>query len=301
MVAHWHHLFLPITDDYHRRIAVRENAAVPGLWLGAVQISQSALGIEGLVRADALILCGPLGGLRTGQHALCICHPLLLLEQLLLQQRRLREHFGVVVERTVLELNGVACLELDDVQPKKEIVASRAFGAPVYTRDELAETIREYMARAVRKLRNQQSTAAVVGGWVETNAFRPQDPQYRPSVTMQLPAPSDDIAVLTQAAQTVLRCIFKSGFRYVKSGVMLLDLSDRGVQQGSLFDTVLPATNAKRDRLLDTLDKVDAKWGRGTVGIGSAGMPDRRAWAMQRGNLSPAYTTRWDELPVAIA
>lgn len=212
--------------------------------------------------------------------------------------RRLREHFGVVVERTIRELQGVACLDLEDMQPKKEIVASRSFGAPVYTRDELAESVREYMGRAVRKLRRQQSTAVVVGLWIETNAHRPQDAQYRPSATIQLPNPSDDVAVLTHAAQAVLQRIYKPGFRYVKSGVMLLDLAERGVQQGSLFGAAMPEATDKRDRLLDMIDRVDAKWGRGTVGIGSAGLAGCRAWAMQRGNLSPAYTTRWAELPI---
>lgn len=211
--------------------------------------------------------------------------------------RRIREHFGVVMERTVRELQGVACLELEDVPPKKEIVASRSFGLPIYTLPELAEAIREYMARAVRKLRLQGSVAAGVGVWIETNRFREQDVQYCPSASVGVPLPSDDIAVLTQAAMAVLRHIFRPGIRYWKAGVMLMDLRDKAVCQGVLFGAPALEPDTRREALLGTLDRVNGRWGRGTIGVGSAGLQGSRRWAMQRGNLSPCYTTRWADLP----
>jgi DNA polymerase V len=215
--------------------------------------------------------------------------------------RRLREHFGVVLERTARELDGVPCLELEEMQPKKEIVASRAFGAPVFNQGELAESICEYMARAVRKLRRQNGVARVVGVWIQTNPFRPQDPQYQPHASVQLPVPTDDIADLTIAALRIMRVIYKPGFRYVKTGVMLSDLTDKGTIQGDLFfDRAQPSENI-RDRLLDTMDRANLRWGAGTIGIGSAGMQQPKRWAMQRSNLTPAYTTRWSELARARA
>jgi DNA polymerase V len=180
-------------------------------------------------------------------------------------------------------------------------VASRAFGAPVYASDELAESIREYMSRAVRKLRRQGGVARVIGVWIQTNPFRPQDPQYQPSASVQLPVPTDDIADLTMAALRIMRVIYKAGFRYVKSGVMLSDLTDKGRVQGDLFfDRGEPADNI-RDRLLDTIDRANMRWGTGTIGIGSAGVRQPKRWAMHRSNLTPAYTTRWSELARAHA
>ncbi|MGH8156624.1 MAG: Y-family DNA polymerase [Rhodanobacter sp.] len=210
--------------------------------------------------------------------------------------RRLREQFGVVMERTVRELQGVACMELDDVQPKQQIIASRAFGAPVFALDGLAESIREYVMRAVRKLRRQGSVAGAVGLWFETSRFRAQDAQYAPSATLTLPAPTDDIAAITQVAVAMLKQLYRPGYRYVKSGVMLLDLRDRNVQQGQLFDTGVLTVDARRETLLTTLDRANSRWGSGTIAIGSAGIKRPRAWTMQRGNLSPAFTTRWQEL-----
>jgi len=204
----------------------------------------------------------------------------------------------MVMERTVRELQGVACLELEDMQPKKQIIASRAFGTPVYSMQELAESIREYMGRAVRKLRLQGGQAGVVGAWIETNRFREQDAQYSPSASIKLAVSSDDIATLTHAAMALVRGIYRPGYRYVKSGVMLLDLTDKQTQQGDLFSAVIPAKDARREKLLGTMDRANARWGRNTLGIGSAGLQLRPAWAMQRGNLSPAFTTRWADLPV---
>lgn len=210
--------------------------------------------------------------------------------------RRLRERYGVVVERTARELSGIPCLELESPTPKKQIIASRSFGGPVYTLEALAEPIRQYMGRAAEKLRRQSSTASVVGVWIETNRFRKQDSQYTPSATLALAEPSDDSIALTETAMRVLRAIYRPSYRYVKAGVMLLDLRDRVCQQGQLF-----SAPPERAELMRTLDKVNAKWGRGTLGLGSAGLASARSWTMNRQMLSPRYTTCWNELPVVRA
>jgi len=210
--------------------------------------------------------------------------------------KRIRERFTVVVERTVNELNGVSCIAWEDEPPaKKQIIASRSFGGPVYTVDELAESIRMHAGRAAEKLRQQGSVARRVGVFIETNRFRPQDPQYSPFHAIKLPVPTDDTALITIWAVQVLKAMFRP-FRFVKAGVMLDDIGPRGVVQGSLFDALPPEQDLRREKLMATLDKANAKWGRGTLGIGSAGVKGDREWSMQRGLLSPRYTTQWHEL-----
>ncbi|WP_158756149.1 DUF4113 domain-containing protein [Dyella sp. S184] len=141
------------------------------------------------------------------------------------------------------------------------------------------------------------SAAGAVGVWIETNRFRAQDAQYSPSLTVPLPVATDDTAALTQWALAVLRRIYRP-YRFVKAGVMLMDLQPKGLAQGDLFDAAPPSSDARRDVLMQTLDRVNAKWGRGTLGIASAELQGDRAWSMQRGNLSPAYSTRWSDLRV---
>ncbi|HEN47420.1 MAG TPA: Y-family DNA polymerase [Mizugakiibacter sp.] len=212
--------------------------------------------------------------------------------------RWIRSRFSVVLERTLRELQGRPCLGLETMAPtRKEIITSRSFGCPIYQLDELAEAVREYMARAACRLRQQGSVAAAVGVWIETNRFREQDRQYSPSATWPLVVPTDDTRLLTQTAQAVLRTVFRSGYRYVKAGVMLLDLRARGdLQQGDLLGVESAAMVARRAALMATLDRVNAKWGSGTLGIGSAGLKSDRRWTVARGKLSPAYTTKWSEL-----
>jgi hypothetical protein len=197
-----------------------------------------------------------------------------------------RRQHSVVLERTVRELQGVACLDLEEVAPnKQQIIASRSFGEPVYDVGELAESVRAYMTRAAEKLRRQNGVAGAVGVWIETNRFRAQDRQYCPSLTLNLPEATDDTLRLVGFATAILRRIHRVGFRYVKAGVMLLDLRDRAVQQGSLFDAT-PAFDEKRARLMSVLDRATQKWGRGTIAPGSAGLAEERRWAMTRGSMT---------------
>ena len=211
--------------------------------------------------------------------------------------KRIRERFSVVVERTVSELQGVPCLAWEtEPPPRQQIIASRSFGSPIYTLDELAEPVRLHAGRAAEKLRQQGSTAGKVGIWIETNRFRPQDPQYSPSRSIKLPVATDDTAVITAWAVAVLRTVFRQGYRYVKAGVMLDDIGSKAVAQGSLFDALPPERDLKRERLMGVLDKANGRWGRGTMGIGSAGVKEDRDWAMQRDMLSPCYTTDWNQL-----
>lgn len=75
----------------------------------------------------------------------------------------MRTKFSVVVERTVRELRGVSCLELQEVVPEKQqIMSSRSFGQLVYDLQELEEAVASYVAKAAEKLRAQDSLAGAV-------------------------------------------------------------------------------------------------------------------------------------------
>jgi len=68
-------------------------------------------------------------------------------------------------------------------------------------------------------------------------------------------------------------------------------------RQGVLF-------NAGRDRArsvaaVAVLDALNARFGRDTVHLGSAGLA--RRWAMLSENRTPRYTTSWTELPKVLA
>lgn len=107
---------------------------------------------------------------------------------------------------------------------------------------------------------------------------------------------SDDLAILTRAAEAALTRIFRSGYRYTKAGVMLEDLADKTHVQGGLFETTEMAP--KRHALMATLDRIHARFGRAEVGMGHAGVKATKGWTMRREQLSPSYSTDWNQLLV---
>jgi DNA polymerase V len=215
----------------------------------------------------------------------------------------LRERFGVVIERTSRELSGVSCLEMEEVAAgRKQIVSSRSFGTLTMALNDLEEAVTQYTCRAAEKLRRQKSVCGTLQVFLQTNAFRTSDPQYHPLTTVRLGSPSDDSIRLTGAALSGLRSIYKPGFRYVKAGVMLNDIQPAIIRQLSLFDvatTTPSAHTSARSRLMGVMDRVNSAKGKGTLQLASAGI--QNAWAMKRDNMTPGYTTRWEELAIATA
>ena len=212
--------------------------------------------------------------------------------------RLLRQQFGVVMERTNAELNGVSCLELEEVNPpKKQIMASRSFGRLVTAIGELREAVSSYVARAAEKLRRQHSTAGAVYVFVQTNPFRAKDRQYSAGRVVPLADPSDNTLALTRCALLGLEDIYRPGFRYKKAGVLLMQLSSKAQRQITLFDE---GENRQRSaRLMAVMDAVNREWGRGTLRLASEGVVNH--WAMRQESRSPRFTTRWNEVPRAWA
>jgi DNA polymerase V len=113
--------------------------------------------------------------------------------------RFVREQFSVVAERMVYELRGLPCIALEEVTPdRKSIVASRSFGRPVTTIEDMQEAVATYTARAAEKMRRQRLATARLSVFVETNTFRPDDPQHCASRGIELPVATGDTGKLTQ-------------------------------------------------------------------------------------------------------
>ena len=207
--------------------------------------------------------------------------------------RAIREQFSVVLERTVRELNGESCIELEEIPPtKKQIVCSRSFGVKVTQFELLREAVCEYATRATEKLRKEQQQAKVLTVFIRTSPFKDNEPQYSNSASGELLIPSCDTRDFIELANHLLKRIWKDGFRYAKAGVMLSDFYDPGMFQPGLFDDVSIRSNSQQ--LMSVLDTINQS-GAGKVFF--AGQGTKKDWSMKREHLSPAYTTRWDQLP----
>jgi DNA polymerase V len=210
----------------------------------------------------------------------------------------LRARFSVVMERIVRELRGEACLEVEQQPaPKAQIQSARSFAEPFRELEPLLESARAHVVRAVEKLRAELALAGRIEVFLETNRFSPGELQHHPVASENLPAATDDVLCLVGVATRLVRAMHRDRFRYQKVGVRLLDLSPRGGRQATLFDDA-PVHDARRERLGQMLEAAGKRWGRGAVAPGTAGLAGERVWHMRRGALSPAYTTRWADLPV---
>lgn len=208
--------------------------------------------------------------------------------------KKIRSQFGVVVERTVDELNGVSCLELEEVTPsKQQIICSRSFGKEVSSLVELQESIATHITRGCEKLRSQGSVAGGVQVFLQTNRFK-EGIQHHPQALVGMPEPSADTLDMTTVAMKALREIYRSGFKYKKAGIVLTMISDKATMQKSIFDDVFK--NEKSRKLMGVLDHINQRYGKGSLRTGAIGTSTQ--WEMRSENRSPNYLTQWDELPM---
>jgi DNA polymerase V len=207
--------------------------------------------------------------------------------------KRMRSVFGVTMERTVAELNGTACLSLEDLaQDKKQIITSCSFGQPVTELEDLKEAIASYMGQAAQKLRRQGSAAGCVLIYLKTNRFKANERQYHPSITLPLPAPCQDTLQLTSAALAGLEQIYSSDYRYTKAGVSLFSLSAAAQCQPELFSSI--KNPARVQGLMQALDAINARFGHRALHTAAEGI--NRHWQMRRARKSAAYTSSWQDL-----
>lgn len=221
----------------------------------------------------------------------------------------LGRQFSVVLERTVRELRGTPCLNVDDAPAaNQQIMCSRSFGNPVSELPELIEVVSQFASRVAARLREQQSVANAVHVFIATSPYRRNDRQHTPSATLPLSRPSADTRQLVSAAVRALRAIHRPGFPYLKAGVMLVDLQQQGQQQETLdlFEGELgveeeaPAPLRERRDLMGTIDALNQRFGRDAVSVASAARKTGpSAHASRQERRSPRYTTRLEEIATA--
>ena len=204
----------------------------------------------------------------------------------------LRSEFGVVMEKTQRELQGISCIDLEEhVSDKKQIISSRSFGKSITGLAVVQDALSVFVANATAKLRAQSGQAAMVQVFLQTNRFKPDEPQYNPSMAVPLPQPTNDSLVINRWVHHVAGLLWRDGYDYKKAGIMLSDISPVSMVQGDLLEPVFTSDN----RLMKAIDGLNSRFGRGTIKVSTGGI--RGEWGMRQERKSPNYTTNWAEIP----
>jgi DNA polymerase V len=204
----------------------------------------------------------------------------------------------VVLERTIWELRGIACLSLDEISPpKQQIISSRSFGRAVTTLSDLKEAVTTYMTRAAEKLRKQHSVAQAVHVHIRTSPFREDRPYYGKGLTMPLITASDDTRQLVKTALQGLQRIYQPGHEYQKAGVALLEIQPK--HAGQMGDMLTALEDDKADHVMQIMDAINARMGKATLCLAGEGLAQE--WATKRGRMTAAYSTRIADSSCVIA
>ena len=207
--------------------------------------------------------------------------------------RLIRKKFSVVLERTVRELRGESCIQIEDhCDPKKQIVVSRSFKGRIENLSALKPLISNFAVRAGEKLRQEKQKCSQVSVFISTSRFN-QQLQYRGFDSFQLPCPVDDTRSILMGANKILNTIFRKGYPYAKAGVLLSHFSHSTFLQKSLFEATDQQYLKQDTNLMQTIDALNDT----QTQVYYASQYPARLSPIQKDMVSPKYTTNWWELP----
>ena len=174
-----------------------------------------------------------------------------------------RARYGVVLARTHQELRGIPCGDLELEEPDREqIIVSRTFGSDVANP---LDALATFATVACEKMRTRGLAAGALWVWLDGNPFK-GDP-FHASRAVPLPFPTRDTGEVLQAVRFLAKSMMKPGQRFKRGGVGLTDLVRSEQRQADLFY----GPDVKRERGMEVMDKINAKYGRGTMGVGTTG------------------------------
>ncbi|MFA3632067.1 Y-family DNA polymerase [Acinetobacter baumannii] len=211
------------------------------------------------------------------------------------EPREMQKKFSIVMARTIYELQGISCIEIEHTPPsKKQIVASRSFGSRVTELTDLKEAISMYAQDACKRLRDEGLLCGCMIAFVQSNPFDANVPFYNKSITGSFSEPTDCAIDFVKAATRMLNDIYKEGIKYKKCGVVLTCLEPKS---GHTYDLLTDFKQIeKKECLMQAMDGIHGKFGKKKIGVGPCFIPNRN-WSMSRDKLS-RNPFLWDELPL---
>lgn len=207
----------------------------------------------------------------------------------------IKKNTNVFGSRTAMELRGISCISLDIQQKKrKNCCVSRSFGRKVTKLEELEESITTHCLNATEKIRSDNQTTKRITIFIRTSPFQKDKNYYANTKDVDLPIETNDSIELVKQALIALKYIYKKGYRYQKTGIILSGLNDINIYKKNLFSSI--NSEEKRTKLMKAIDCTNIKYGRYALSIARAGL--KKKWNTKRQHSSKIDTACFDFLPV---
>ena len=206
----------------------------------------------------------------------------------------IKKNTNVFGSRTAMELKGISCIPLDVHEEKrKNCCVSRSFGKKVTNLEELKESVTTHCLNAAEKIRSDNQTAKKITVFIRTSPFQKDKNYYAKAKDIDLAFRTNDSIELVKTALVALKCIYKDGYRYQKTGIILSNLKDVDFYRKNLFSTI--NSDEKRKKLMKAIDHTNTKYGRDALSIAQAGLKKR--WNIKRQHSSKIDTACFELLP----
>ena len=199
-----------------------------------------------------------------------------------------KKNMSITGLQLLRELKGEKCFSIDKYpRSKKNISSSRTFSNKTDNYEKISKHISRNVSRCAKKLREQKSCAGFIGVSIRTSPHDYKQEYLYLSRSAIIDTPTNNTIELIKTSMNLLKSIYKENINYSKSKVFIGDIVPSNRVQTNLFDS-------KKDRrkLDKSIDTINCSMGRNTIQVLSSGIKKSK----QSNNMSPRYTTRWDEL-----
>lgn len=201
-----------------------------------------------------------------------------------------KKNMTIVGFRLQQDLKGIATLDLESIQIKKNIATTRSFERNYTEIEELKERVTTFAVSCAEKLRKQNSCCNTIMVFIHSNGFRKDLPQYSKNIVMKLPFPTNSNMELAEFACIALEKIYKKGIYYKKAGVIVQDFTQEDNLQKKIFEN----RDDKHIPLMKVIDKLNSSYGQQKIKLASQDL--KRVWKMKQEKLSPSYTTQLSDI-----
>ncbi len=193
--------------------------------------------------------------------------------------------------KTATELRGISCLPLQEFSvTRKSCCTTRTFGEPLMKLEDVEQAMTTFARRATERIRSEGLVASSVSAFLRTSPFDRRNKYYSNSDSVALHTPTCDTIMVVHSALSVVKKIFKEGYKYKKGGVLLSGFYTKGTEPPSLFSS----SKKESHNLMLTIDNINQRYGNDTIQMASE--CHHTKWKQKRKNCTQSYTTQASKL-----